>query len=177
MPVYALGDLIPQLPEPGRFWIAPDAHVVGRVRLAEDVGIWFGAVLRSEQELIDIGRGANIQDGAVCHTDPGCPLIVGSGCTVGHRAILHGCTIGSDTLVGMGATVLNRARIGSHCLVGANALVTEDREFPDHSLILGSPAKAVRQLDEAAVAAIRASAATYVARWKTYAASLRAIAD
>jgi carbonic anhydrase/acetyltransferase-like protein (isoleucine patch superfamily) len=175
MPVYSLDDITPELPESGRFWIAPDAHVIGRVRLAADVGIWFGAVLRGDNELIDVGEGTNIQEGALLHTDMGAPLSVGAGCTIGHSAILHGCTIGQNSLIGMGATVLNHARIGANCLVGANALITEGKEFPDNSLIVGAPAKAVRVLDEAAVERLRWSAQAYVENWKRFAKGMRRI--
>ena len=175
MPIYSLDDVAPVLPEEGRFWIAPDAHVIGKVRLGADVGIWFGAVLRGDNELIDVGEGSNIQEGAVLHTDMGAPLTVGAGCTIGHRAILHGCTIGENSLIGMGATVLNHVRIGRNCLVGANALITEGKEFPDNSLIVGAPAKAIRVLDEAAVAALRLSARSYVANWKRFAKGMRRI--
>ena len=173
MPIYALDEHQPELPGEGRFWIAPDAHVMGKVRLGLDVGIWFGAVLRGDNELIDIGERSNIQEGAMLHTDRGLPLTVGPDVTVGHHAILHGCTVGAGSLIGMGATVLNKARIGAGCLVGANALVTEGREFPDGSLIVGSPAKAVRPLDEDAIAKLKLSAAGYVANWKRFAAGLR----
>ena len=175
MPVYALDDVHPILPEAGRFWIAPDAHVIGRVRLGIDVGIWFGAVLRGDNELIDIGEGTNIQEHAMLHTDLGSPLSVGTGCTIGHRAILHGCTIGANALVGMGATVLNNARIGANCLVGANALVTEGKEFPDGSLIVGAPAKAVRTLDAAAIEGLRASAFHYVENWRRHARGMKRV--
>ena len=148
MPVYALNELVPQLPEAGRYWVAPDAHVIGRVTLGLDVGVWFGAVIRADNEAMTIGARTNIQEGALLHSDRGSPLTVGEDVTVGHRAILHGCTVGDCTLIGMGATVLNRARIGRFCIVGANALVTEGKEFPDYSLIVGSPAKAVRVLPE-----------------------------
>ncbi len=173
MPIYALDEHQPELPGEGRFWIAPDAHVMGKVRLGLDVGIWFGAVLRGDNELIDIGERSNIQEGAMLHTDRGLPLTVGPDVTVGHHAILHGCTVGAGSLIGMGATVLNNARIGAGCLVGANALVTEGREFPNGSLIVGSPAKAVRPLDEDAIAKLKLSAAGYVANWKRFAAGLR----
>jgi len=173
MPIYSLDDIAPTLPEEGRFWIAPDAHVIGKVRLGADVGIWFGAVLRGDNELIDIGEGSNVQEGAVLHTDMGAPLTVGPGCTIGHRAILHGCTIGENSLIGMGATVLNHVRIGRNCLVGANALVTEGKEFPDNSLIVGAPAKAIRVLDEAAIEKLRWSARNYVANWKRFAKGMR----
>ena len=172
MPLHRLGDRVPRTPPAGRFWIAPDAHVIGDVVLADEVGIWFGAVLRGDNETIAVGAGTNIQEGAVLHTDVGFPLTIGPRCTVGHRAILHGCTLGAGTLVGMGATVLNGARIGAGCLVGANALVTEGRAFPDGSLIVGAPAKAVRTLDAEAIARLEASAAGYVANWRRFAADL-----
>jgi carbonic anhydrase/acetyltransferase-like protein (isoleucine patch superfamily) len=172
MPVYALGKLTPELPPPGQFWIAPDAHVIGKVRLQPQVGIWFGACLRGDNELIEIGARSNIQEGAMLHTDMGFPLSVGADCTIGHHAILHGCIIGENSLIGMGATVLNGAKIGRNCLVGANALVTEGKEFPDNSLIVGSPAKAIRTLDEAAAQRITLSAAGYVKNWQRFAAEL-----
>ncbi|MBF9233387.1 gamma carbonic anhydrase family protein [Microvirga alba] len=175
MPIYSLDANSPILPEPDRFWIAPDAHVIGRVRLGLDVGIWFGAVLRGDNELIDIGAGTNIQEGATLHTDEGAPLSIGAGCTIGHRAILHGCTIGENSLIGMGATVLNHARIGANCVVGANALVTEGKEFPDNSLIVGAPARAIRVLDEAAIERLRWSARHYVENWQRFAKGLKRI--
>jgi carbonic anhydrase/acetyltransferase-like protein (isoleucine patch superfamily) len=176
MPIYALGDQEPTLPGVGHFWVAPDAHVIGRVVLAEDVGVWFGAVIRGDNEPIEIGARTNIQEGAMLHSDPGSPLIIGANVTVGHHAILHGCTVGDNALIGMGATLLNRARIGANCIVGANALVTEGKEFPDFSLIVGAPAKAVRTLDPATAETLRASATHYVANWRRFAAELRRIA-
>jgi carbonic anhydrase/acetyltransferase-like protein (isoleucine patch superfamily) len=175
MPLYALDDVAPELPGSGRFWIAPDAHVIGRVRLREDVSVWFGSVLRGDNELIDLGDRVNIQEGSMLHTDPGYPMTIGADCTIGHHAILHGCTVGEGSLVGMGATVLNGARIGRSSLVGANALVTEGKEFPDNSLIVGSPAKAIRTLDEAAAERLRQTALHYVRNWKRFAAGLRRI--
>ncbi|CAH2600739.1 Gamma carbonic anhydrase family protein [Rhodovastum atsumiense] len=173
MPIYALDEHAPSLPGPGRFWIAPDAQVIGRVRLGEDVSIWFAAVLRGDNDPIDIGARSNIQDGAMLHTDQGFPLTIGADVTVGHHAILHGCSIGDGALIGMGATILNGARIGAGCLVGANALVTEGKEFPDNSLIVGAPAKVVRTLDAATVALLRGSAQHYVANAHRFAAGLR----
>ena len=172
MPLYNLADKQPQLPPEGSFWIAPDASVIGDIILGEDVGIWFAAVLRGDTEPITIGRGSNIQDGVIIHTDFGFPTTIGEGCTVGHRVILHGCTIGDNSLVGMGATVLNGAKIGRNSLVGANALVTEGKSFPDNSLIVGSPARAVRELDETAIAGLRQSAENYVANWKRFSRDL-----
>jgi carbonic anhydrase/acetyltransferase-like protein (isoleucine patch superfamily) len=175
MPIYALGEKTPVLPPAGRFWVAPDAHVIGDVILAEDVGIWFGAVLRGDNEPITIGPRSNIQEGCTLHTDMGFPLTIGADCTIGHQAILHGCVIGDNSLIGMGATVLNGVKIGRNCVVGANALVTEGKEFPDNSLIVGSPARAIRTLDEAAAARLKASAAGYVANWKRFAAGLKLV--
>lgn len=175
MPVYALGELSPTLPEEGSYWIAPDAHVIGRVRLGVDVGIWFGAVLRGDNDPIEIGERTNIQESCILHTDLGAPLTIGPDCTIGHRAILHGCTIGPNSLIGMGATVLNHARIGRNCLVGANALVTEGKEFPDNSLIVGSPAKAIRTLDAAAIERLTWSARHYVENWRRFARDLKRI--
>ena len=175
MPLYSLDGQRPECPPEGTYWIAPDAHVIGRVRLAADVGIWFGAVLRGDNELIEIGARSNIQEGAMLHTDPGHPATIGADCTIGHHAILHGCTLGDGTLIGMGATVLNGARIGAGCLVGANALVTEGKVFPDGSLIVGAPAKAVRILDDAARAGLLRSAENYVRNWKRFATGLERI--
>ncbi len=130
MPLYELDNLRPQLPAAGNYWIAPSADLIGNVKLEEEVSIWFNAVLRGDSELILVGKRSNVQDGCLFHVDPGFPLTVGAGCTIGHKAILHGCTIGDGSLVGMGAMVLNGAKIGEKSLVGAGALVTEGKEFP-----------------------------------------------
>lgn len=175
MPLYALGPARPDVPAEGSYWVAPDAHVIGKVELGEDVGVWFGAVLRGDNEPIRIGARSNIQEGVVIHVDPGFPVTIGEGCTIGHRAIVHGCTIGDNSLVGMGATVLNGAVIGNNCLIGANALVTEGKVFPDNSLIVGAPAKAIRLLDDAAVAGLKKSANGYVKKWQLFATSLSVI--
>lgn len=172
MPLYALGSLRPQTPPQGSYWVAPDANVIGQVEIGDEVGIWFGVTLRGDNEPIRLGARTNIQENVVIHVDPGFPVTIGEGCTIGHGAIIHGCTIGENSLVGMGATVLNGAKIGRNCLVGANALVTEGKEFPDNSLIVGSPAKAIRMLDEAAVEGLKRSAAHYVKNWRRYAADL-----
>ncbi|MGG7518244.1 gamma carbonic anhydrase family protein [Allorhizobium undicola] len=177
MALYALGNLVPQLPAEGRYWIAPNAQVMGNVVISENVGIWFGAVLRGDNDPITIGAGTNIQDNCTIHTDIGLPTIIGEGCTIGHNAIIHGCVIGENSLVGMGATVLNGARIGRNSLVGANALVTEGKEFPENSLIVGSPAKAIRTLDENAIEALRQSARNYIANWQRFARDLRPLAE
>lgn len=175
MPIYALGEFQPKLPAPDRFWIAPDANVIGKVELGEDVGIWFGVTLRGDNEPITVGARSNIQEGVMVHTDPAYPVVIGSDCTIGHHAIVHGCIIGDNSLIGMGATILNGARIGRNCLVGANALVTEGKDFPDNSLIVGSPAKAIRTLDDDAVERLRQSAARYVENWKRFSRDLRPV--
>lgn len=175
MPLYALDGSAPVLPADHRYWIAPDAQVIGKVRLLQDASVWFGVVLRGDNEEILIGERSNVQDGSLLHTDMGFPLTIGADCTIGHQVTLHGCTIGESSLIGMGATLLNGARIGANSLVGANALVTEGKEFPDNSLIVGAPAKLVRTLDDAAVAKLRESAAHYVANWQRYAKGLVAL--
>jgi carbonic anhydrase/acetyltransferase-like protein (isoleucine patch superfamily) len=162
MPIYALEDVKPEFTDEESGWVAPDASVIGKVKLGRDVGIWFGAVLRGDNEPISVGDRTNLQEHVMVHTDPGYPVMVGEGCTIGHRAILHGCTIGDNSLVGMGAVILNGAVIGDNCLVGAGALVTEGKVFPDGSLIMGAPAKAVRQLDEKAIEGLKRSAERYV---------------
>ena len=164
--LYDLDGVSPHLPEDGDCWVAPGAHLIGDVVLASGVGIWFGAVLRGDNERIAVGANTNIQENCVLHTDMGYPLVIGSGCTIGHKAMLHGCTIGDDTLIGMGATVLNGAKIGKGCLIGACALITEGKEIPDGSLVMGSPGKVVRELDAKARAGIVASAQNYLARMR-----------
>lgn len=161
MTLYALDGISPSLPDDGSAWIAPGAHVMGKVILAEDVGIWFNAVLRGDTEAITVGRGTNIQESCVLHTDLGYPLTIGADCTIGHKAMLHGCTIGNGSLIGMGATVLNGAVIGEGCLIGANALITEGKVIPPGSLVMGAPGKVVRDLDDAARQGLLASAAHY----------------
>jgi carbonic anhydrase/acetyltransferase-like protein (isoleucine patch superfamily) len=175
MPLYRLADRVPRTPAPGRYWVAPDANVIGSVTLSDDVGIWFGATLRGDNEPISVGRGTNIQEGVMVHSDPGFAAVIGEMCTIGHHAIVHGCTIGDNSLVGMGATILNGAKIGRNCLVGANALVTEGKEFPDNSLIVGSPARAIRTLDDEAVAGLRRSAENYIENWKRFSKDLAII--
>ena len=177
MPIYTLDDLNPELPPKGRYFVAPGAHVIGRVKLGEDSSVWFNAIIRGDTDLIEVGPRANIQDGCILHTDPGYPLVIGADVTIGHNVILHGCTIGDGALIGMGATILNGAKIGKNCLVGANALVTEGKEFPDNSLIVGAPAKVARTLDEKGAGAGRMIAAVYAARAKRFAAGLKQVAE
>jgi len=170
MPRYALDGTAPTLAPDA--WIAPSADVIGDVRLGAGASVWFGATIRADNTPILIGAGTNIQEGATLHSDPGIPLTIGARCTVGHRAIVHGCTIGDEVLVGMGAISLNGAVIGDGCLIGAGALVTEGKRFEPGQLILGSPARAVRPLDDAARAALRVSAEHYVARARRFAGGL-----
>jgi carbonic anhydrase/acetyltransferase-like protein (isoleucine patch superfamily) len=175
MPIYAIDGTEPVFAERASNWIAPDATLIGDIQIGRDVSIWFGAVLRGDNEPIEIGEDSNVQEHTIMHTDPGFPLTIGKGCTIGHRALLHGCTIGENSLIGMGAIVLNGAKIGNNSLVGAGALVTEGKEFPDNSLIVGSPAKVVRMLDEDAVAGLRASAEHYVRNGKRFIAGLKPV--
>ncbi len=175
MAIYELDGQAPEFPADGLYWVAETAAVVGRVRLRSDVSIWYGSVLRGDNEWIEIGARSQIQDNCTLHTDPGFPLTVGTDCVIGHNVILHGCTIGDRSLIGMGAIVLNGVKIGANSLVGANALITEGKTFPDNSVILGSPAKAVRESDEGVRAMIARAADVYVKRWKRYAAGLKRI--
>ncbi len=175
MAVYELDGIRPEFPADGLSWVAETASVIGKVRLQSDVSIWYGSVLRGDNEWIEIGARSQVQDNATLHTDPGFPLTVGEDCVIGHNVILHGCTVGNASLIGMGAIVLNGAKIGSNCLVGAGALVLAGKEFPDDSVILGSPAKAVRASDAAARAEIARAASVYVKRWKHYATGLKRI--
>ena len=174
MPIYAIDGNTPQFDDRQSNWIAPDATLIGKVRLGRNAGIWFGAVLRGDNEAIEIGEDSNGQEHTVMHTDIGFPLRVGKGCTIGHRALLHGCTVGDNSLIGMGAIVLNGARIAEDSLVGAGALVTEGKVFPPRSLIVGSPAKAIRQLDDKAVELLRWSAAHYVENGRRFLKGLTA---
>ena len=175
MTCYALDGISPDLPEVGNYWIAPDAVLIGKVKLERNASVWFGAVLRGDNELILIGENSNVQDGCVMHTDPGAPLTVGRNCTIGHKAMLHGCTIGDNSLVGMGATILNHAVIGRNCLIGANALIAEGKVIPDNSLVMGMPGKVVRELDQAQIARLPGSAERYVNNWRRYAVGLRSV--
>jgi carbonic anhydrase/acetyltransferase-like protein (isoleucine patch superfamily) len=169
---YALGDV--RLSTAGdEFWIAPSAAVIGKVRLERNASVWWGVVLRGDNELITVGEGSNVQDGCVLHTDPGFPLTIGANVTVGHLAMLHGCTIGDNSLIGIGAIVLNGAKVGKNCLIGAKALIPEGKEIPDNSLVMGMPGKVVREVSPDHVARIRESAEYYVQNWRRYARDLR----
>src|ERR1700680_4914677 len=175
MPIFELAGVKPEFPADAQYWIAETAVVIGRVRLKSEASVWWGAVLRGDNEWIEVGERSQIQDNATLHTDPGFPLAIGRGCVIGHNVVLHGCTVGDHSLIGMGAILLNGARIGSNSIVGAGAVVTEGKIFPDRTLIVGAPARALRELDEKAAAMIAAGAQTYVRRWKHYAEGLKRI--
>jgi carbonic anhydrase/acetyltransferase-like protein (isoleucine patch superfamily) len=172
MPVYSLDGVTPELPPEGDYWIAPNAVVIGKVRLKKNASVWWGAVIRGDNEWITIGTDSNIQDNSVIHADPGQPVEIGDGVTVGHRVIIHSAMVGDGSLIGMGAILLNRARIGRTSLVGAGALVTEDKTFDDSMMILGQPARAMRALTEEQCAGLEKSAAIYVANFKRFASTL-----
>ncbi len=164
--IYDLEKNVPEISADS--WIAPNAIIIGKVKLEKNSSIWFNAVLRGDIEKIIIGENSNIQDGSVLHTDPGCPLTVGKGVTVGHMVMLHGCEISDDTLIGIGSTILNKAKIGKNCIIGANTLVTENKVIPDNSLVLGSPGKVVRKVTDEEIKVIRENAKHYVKNSKRY---------
>jgi carbonic anhydrase/acetyltransferase-like protein (isoleucine patch superfamily) len=171
MAIYQLDDLQPAIHDSA--WVADSAQVIGRVALAENASVWFGVVARGDTDAITVGKGSNIQDNSVLHADAGMPLVIGENVTVGHQVMLHGCTIGDGSLIGIQAVVLNGAKIGKNCLVGAGALVTENKEFPDGCMILGSPAKAVRQLSDAQIEGLKMSAQHYMDNARRYKAGLK----
>ena len=175
MAIFELDGETPDFPASGRYWIADTAVVIGRVRLRTDASVWFGAVLRGDNEWIELGERSQIQDNTTLHTDPGFPITIGDNCVIGHNVVLHGCSVASNSLIGMGAIVLNGAKIGRNCLVGAGALVTEGKEFGDNSLIVGVPARVVRPVDEETVKMIAFGADIYVKRSQQYAKNLRRI--
>ncbi len=174
MAIYQLDDLTPDV-HPSA-WVADNAQVLGNVTLAEDASVWFGVVIRGDTSTITVGKGSNVQDNSVLHADVGMPLVIGEGVTVGHQVMLHGCTVGNHSLIGIGAIVLNGAKIGNNCLVGAGALVTEGKEFPDGSMIIGSPAKAVRMLSPEQIEGLKMSAKHYVDNANRYKAGLKKLA-
>lgn len=173
VPIFQLDETKPDLPADGDYWVAPSASLIGKVVLKQDASVWFGAVLRGDNEPLIVGERSNIQESCTLHTDMGYPLEIGDDCTIGHNVILHGCTIGDNSLVGMGAVVLNGAKIGKNCLIGAKALIPEGKVIPDNSLVVGVPGKVIRTLDEDAVKGLTASAASYVANWKRFAKGLK----
>ncbi len=173
MAIYELDGVAPRLGQGA--WVADSGQVMGNVEMGENASVWFGAVVRGDTEVIRIGRNSNIQDNSVLHADVGSPLTIGDNVTVGHQVMLHGCTVGDNSLIGIQAVVLNNARIGRNCIVGAGSVVTEGKEFPDNSLIIGAPAKVVRTLDDAAAARLRQSAEHYVENSRRYAKGLKKI--
>jgi carbonic anhydrase/acetyltransferase-like protein (isoleucine patch superfamily) len=173
MALYELDGKRVKTPGPGKFWVADNAVVVGDVTLGEDSSVWFGCTLRGDNEPIVIGRGSNIQEGCVLHTDPGFPLEVGADCTIGHMVMLHGCTVGDGALVGIGAIVLNGAKIGAGSLIAAGALVGEGKEIPPNSLVMGTPGKVVRELSPELVERMKRGATHYATRWKHYATAMK----
>src|ERR1700751_66830 len=175
MAIYELHGRSPQFPADGQYYIAGSAEVIGNVRLGSNTSIWFGSVLRGDNELIGIGDHSNVQDNCTFHTDPGFPLSIGKNCSIGHNIILHGCTIGDDTLIGMGAIVMNGARIGNRCVVGAGAVIAEGKTFDDHSLVVGLPAKAIRTLAPEQLATMLGGADRYVENGRRFKAGLRRI--
>ena len=175
MSAYGLDNRIPVTPADGEYWIAPTAVVIGHVILKKNASIWFGAVLRGDNEPITIGENSNIQDNSVLHTDPGRPLTIGDNVTVGHMVMMHGCTVGDNSLIGIGAILLNGAKIGKNCLIGAGALITEGKEIPDFSMVVGAPGRVVRTLSPDEGGALAAGALHYVENWKRFRASLTAL--
>ena len=175
MAIYELDGQGPEFPADGNYFIAETATVIGKVRLLNAASVWFGAVLRGGNEWIEIGEGSNVQDNSTCHTDPGFPLVIGKNCTVGHNVILHGCTLEDDSLVGMGSIVMDGARIGRNSIVGAGSVITEGKEFPERSLIIGSPARVIRTLDDAQVARMGSAANFYVANGPRFKKGLKRI--
>lgn len=173
MTLYSLNGHLPQLD--ADTWVAPDANLIGRIVLHAGASVWFGATLRGDNETIAIGAGSNVQESCVFHTDMGYPLSIGANCTIGHKAMLHGCTIGDNSLIGMGATVLNGAVIGKNCLIGAGALITEGKAIPDGSLVMGAPGKVIRQLDTAAIQMLTASALHYQDNMRRFRAGLAVV--
>ncbi len=168
MAVYRLDESTPQVPESGKYWVAESATLVGKVRLLENASVWFGSVLRGDTEWITVGKNSNVQDGSVLHTDPGFPLTIGSHVTIGHMVMLHGCTIGDNSLIGIGSIVLDGTKIGKNCLIGANTLIPQNKEIPDNSMVLGSPGKVVRTLTDEDARGLRGSAEHYVQNWQRF---------
>jgi carbonic anhydrase/acetyltransferase-like protein (isoleucine patch superfamily) len=175
MTVYSLGGKAPSLPSEGDYWIAPNAAVMGNVVLKKNTSIWFNVTVRGDNDPIEIGENTNIQDGSVLHTDVGKPLIIGKNVTVGHMVMLHGCTIGDNSLIGIGSIILNGAKIGRNCLIGANSLITEGKEIPDNSMVMGAPGKVVREVSEGQIQMLTGSALHYVENWKRYQKGLAAV--
>lgn len=172
MTIYAFEGAEPDLPPEGRYWVAPTAVLLGRVKLGEMASVWYGSVLRGDCELIHVGARSNVQDGCVLHTDPGFPVTIGENCTIGHMAMVHGCTISDGSLVGIGATLLNGVRVGRNCIIGAHTLLPEGREIPDRSLVMGTPGRIVREIGEDDVGTLKHLADHYVENWQRHSRGL-----
>lgn len=173
MTLYNLDGVDVATPASGAFWVAPNAVLIGKVKLEEDASVWFGAVLRGDNELITVGARSNVQDGCVLHTDPGFPLEIGSDCTIGHMVMLHGCTIGRGSLIGIGSIILNGAKIGDECVIGANTLIPENKEIPPRSMVVGSPGKVIRELNDEDIVRFQRGSSRYVANWRRFKAGLK----
>ena len=175
MAIYEIDGTRPTLPESGSYWVADNAQVMGNVVMKENASVWYGAVLRGDNDPITIGENSNIQDGSVLYTDVGCPLTIGRDVTVGHMVMLHGCTIGEETLIGIGSTILNNAKIGKNCIIGAHTLIPEGKVIPDNSLVMGAPGKVVKEISDHQIQVIRMSAVHYVENWKRHRNSVKRI--
>ena len=173
MALYELDGVTVKTPGPGRFWVAEDAVVVGNVEIGDDVSIWFGSVVRGDNDVIRIGAGSNVQDGCVLHVDPGFAIDIGKNCTIGHKVLLHGCTIGQGSLIGMGSIIMNGVKIGEQCLIGANTLIPEGKVIPPRTMVFGAPGKIVRELTETEVVRINETAGNYQRNWRKYAAGMK----
>ncbi len=175
MTIYSLGEIAPTFPNSGNYWVAPNATLIGNCILHENASVWFNVTMRGDNEPIIVGENSNVQDGSVLHTDMGAPLTIGKNVTVGHLAMLHGCTIGDNSLVGIGAVILNHAKIGKNCIIGAKALIPEGKEIPDNSLVVGAPGRVIRQNDEQTAQFLMASALHYVENWRRYKAEMKQV--
>ncbi|MGH6672629.1 MAG: gamma carbonic anhydrase family protein [Xanthobacteraceae bacterium] len=175
MPLFSLAGQKPDLAAADTCYVADSAILIGKVRIKAGASVWFGAVLRGDNEWIELGERSNIQDNCTLHTDPGYPLVIGIGCTIGHNAILHGCSIGNNSLIGMGAIVMNGAQVGANCIVGAGAVIVENKTIPDNSLVVGSPGRKIRDTDDAAIKLIEKASEIYFQRWQEYAVNLKLV--
>ncbi|MEO0881609.1 MAG: gamma carbonic anhydrase family protein [Pseudomonadota bacterium] len=175
MALFTLDEMNPVVPESGNYWVAENATVLGNVELKENASVWFNSVLRGDNDPISVGENSNVQDGSVLHTDVGCPLTIGKDVTVGHMVMLHGCTIGDETLIGIGSTILNRAQIGKNCIIGAHTLIPEGKVIPDGSLVMGAPGKIVKEVSAQQIMMIKASAQVYVDNWQRFKPGLKLI--
>ena len=175
MAIYELDGIRPTLPSSGNYWVAGNAQVMGNVIFKENASVWYGATVRGDNDPITIGENSNVQDGSVLHTDVGMPLVIGANVTIGHMVMLHGCTIGEETLIGIGSTILNGAKIGRNCIIGAHTLIPEGKEIPDNSLVMGAPGKVIKPVSDHQAQVIKMSALHYVENWQKHKASCKRI--